>query len=129
MRMVICLQIHTAFYTGGRTTSLRLNVHRVSDVRQIETHTAEPLVPDPRPFEFEIAIVKLKRYKSPDSDEIPATLIQLGGEILRSKIHKLTNTIWNKEELPDWWKESIILPVHKKGDKIDSSIFRGISLL
>jgi hypothetical protein len=24
-----------------------LNVHRVSDVRQIEMHTAEPLVPDP----------------------------------------------------------------------------------
>jgi hypothetical protein len=25
-----------------------LDVHRVSDVRQIEVHTAEPLVPDPR---------------------------------------------------------------------------------
>jgi hypothetical protein len=24
-----------------------LNVHRVSDVRQIEIHTAEPLVPEP----------------------------------------------------------------------------------
>jgi hypothetical protein len=28
-----------------------LNVHRVSDVRQIEIHTAELLVPDPSPFE------------------------------------------------------------------------------
>jgi hypothetical protein len=27
-----------------------LNVHRGSDVRQIEIHTAEPLVPDPIPF-------------------------------------------------------------------------------
>jgi hypothetical protein len=35
-----------------------LNVH----VRQIEIHTAEPLVPDPSPFEVEIAIAKLKRY-------------------------------------------------------------------
>jgi hypothetical protein len=33
-----------------------LNVHRVSDVRQIEIHTAEPLVPDPSPFEVEVAI-------------------------------------------------------------------------
>jgi hypothetical protein len=40
-----------------------LNVHRVSDVRQIEIHTAELIVPDPRPFEFEIAIAKLKSYK------------------------------------------------------------------
>jgi hypothetical protein len=40
-----------------------LKVYRVSDVRQIEIHTAEPLVPDVSPFEFEIAIAKLKRYK------------------------------------------------------------------
>jgi hypothetical protein len=74
-----------------------LNVHRVSDVRQIKIHTrtAEPLVPDPSPFEFEIAIANLKRYKSPGSDQIPAELIKAGGEILRSKIHKLINSIWN----------------------------------
>jgi hypothetical protein len=78
-----------------------LNVHRVSDVRQIKIHTAEPLVPEPSPFEVEIAIAKLKRYKSPGSDQIPAELIQAGGKILRSKIHKLIKSIWNKEKLPD----------------------------
>jgi hypothetical protein len=31
--------------------------------------------------------------------------------------------------LPDQWKEPIIEPVHKKGDKTDSNIYRGISLL
>jgi hypothetical protein len=30
-----------------------LNVHRVSDVRQIEIHTGKPLVSDPSPFEIE----------------------------------------------------------------------------
>jgi hypothetical protein len=40
-----------------------LNVHSVSDVGQIAIHTAEPLVSDPSPFEVEIAITKLKRYK------------------------------------------------------------------
>jgi hypothetical protein len=52
-----------------------LNVHRVIDVRQIEIHTAEPLVPDPSPFEFEIAISRLKKYKSLGNDKIPAELI------------------------------------------------------
>ncbi|PNF35371.1 hypothetical protein B7P43_G02578 [Cryptotermes secundus] len=47
-----------------------LNVYRVSDVRQTEIYTAEPLVPDPRPFEFERAIAKLKRYKSLGSNQI-----------------------------------------------------------
>jgi hypothetical protein len=67
----------------------------------------------------------LKRYKSPGSDQIPAELIQAGGEILRSKIHKLINYIWNKEELPDQWKEFIIVPVYKKGDKTDRSNIAG----
>jgi hypothetical protein len=40
------------------------------DVRQIEIHTVEPLAPDPSPFEVEIAIAKLKRYKSPGSGQI-----------------------------------------------------------
>jgi hypothetical protein len=43
----------------------------------------------------------LRRYKSPGSDQILAELIQLGGEILWSEIHKLINYIWNKEEFPD----------------------------
>jgi hypothetical protein len=55
-------------------------VHKVSDVRQIEVNMAESLVPDPSRLEVGIAIAKLKKYKSPGSDEIPAKLIQAGGE-------------------------------------------------
>ncbi|PNF40426.1 hypothetical protein B7P43_G18211, partial [Cryptotermes secundus] len=33
--------------------------------------------------------------------------------------------IWHKEKLPDQWKESIIVPVHKKGDKTDCSNYQG----
>jgi hypothetical protein len=50
----------------------------------------------------------------PGSDQIPAELIQ-AGETLLSAIHKLINAIQNEEELPDGWKESIIVPIHKKG--------------
>ncbi|PNF34643.1 hypothetical protein B7P43_G05860 [Cryptotermes secundus] len=80
-------------------------------------------------IEVETAIAKPKRYKSPGSDQIPAELIQAGGEILHSKIHNLITSIWHKEKLSDQWKESIIVPVHKKGDKTDCSNYRGISLL
>jgi hypothetical protein len=69
-----------------------LNAHNVSYVGQIEVHTAEPLVPGPSRLEVEIAIAKLKKYKSPGSDEIPAELIQAGGEMLLSEIHKLINS-------------------------------------
>jgi hypothetical protein len=68
-------------------------------------------------------------YKLSCSVQILAELIQAGGETLRPDIRKLLNSIWNKEELPDQWKESIIVPVHKKSDKTDCSNYRGISLL
>jgi hypothetical protein len=40
-----------------------LNVKGVSEVRQIEIHTAEPLVPDSTPVVVEIAIALLTNYK------------------------------------------------------------------
>jgi hypothetical protein len=56
MRMVMCLQISTIISTGGRTTSLLLNVYNVSDFGQIEVHMVEPLVPDPSRLELESAM-------------------------------------------------------------------------
>jgi hypothetical protein len=96
-----------------------IELHKVSDVRQIEIHTAESLVPDPCPLEVEIAIAKLKKYKSPGNDKILAELIQAGGETLQSEIHKLINCIWSKEDLPDQWKESTIVSVYEKGNTTD----------
>jgi len=46
------------------------NVQWVSEVRQTEIHTAEPLVPEPSAFDIEMAIEKLKRHKSPVIDQI-----------------------------------------------------------
>jgi hypothetical protein len=106
-----------------------LNVHGVNDIRQRALHTAEPLMPEPRSLEVELAIEQLKSNKSPDIDQIPAELIKAVGGAIRPEIHKLIISLWNNEELPEEWKESIIVLIYKKDDKIYCSNYRGISLL
>jgi len=104
-------------------------VHEVKDVGQAEIHTAEPQMPEPSASAVELAICKLKSHKSPGIDQIPTELIKAGGRTICLEIHKLITSIWKKEKLPEEWKESITLPIHKKGYKTDCNNYRGISLL
>jgi hypothetical protein len=92
-----------------------LNGHSDSDVKQTEIHKIEPILPGPSRLEFAITIAKLKEYKSPGSDQIPAELIQSGGEMLPSAIHKLITSISNKDQ----WK----------GDNTDCNNYCEITLL
>ena len=105
------------------------NVHGIKGGGQVEIPTAEPLVPEPSAFEVEFAIDKLKSHKSPGIDEIPAELIKAGAGTICLEIHKLITSIWEKEKLPKEWKDSIIVPIHKKGYKTDFNNYRGILLL
>jgi hypothetical protein len=57
-----------------------LNAHDTHDFRQVDTHTVEPLLPQPIIFEVEISVGKLKMYKSPGTDQIPAELFKAGGD-------------------------------------------------
>jgi hypothetical protein len=45
------------------------------------------------------------------------------------RIKIINNSAWNKEELHDQWKESTIVPIHKKGENTDCIYVRGIALL
>jgi len=56
----------------------------------------------------------LKRHEATRVDYMPSELIQAGGGKLYEEIHELIVLIWNMEELPQEWKESIIVPIHKK---------------
>ena len=98
-----------------------LNVQGFNDIRQRKIHTAELLVPELSALEVQMAIEKLRKHKSPGIDQIPAELTKAGGRIILFDIHKLTNSIWDEEGLPEEWKESIILPIYKKGNKRDCS--------
>jgi hypothetical protein len=75
-----------------------LNVHVFSEVRQIDIHTAEPIAPNPNPFDAEIAVDKLESYTSPGNDKIQAELIQVEGDHygLRSINSLIPLAMWSK---------------------------------
>jgi len=99
-------------------------MHAVNDVRWPERHTTEQQVTDPNALEFELAIGKLKSHTSSGIDKILTELIVAEGRTIRHEIHKIVISLWNKEELPEEWKESILVPLYKKGDKRDCSNYR-----
>ena len=91
-------------------------MHGVKDVGLAEIHTAEPLAPEPSASEIELAINKLKSHNSSGIDQIWAELIKVG---VRTISLVIITSVWKKEKLPEEWKESIIVPIHKKGDKTE----------
>jgi hypothetical protein len=86
-------------------------------------------VPEPSAYEFAMVTEKLNRHKSPGIDQIPAEMIKAGSRTIGFEIHELIYSIWNLEKLSEEWKESIIVPIYKKGDKTDCSNYSTISLL
>jgi hypothetical protein len=72
-----------------------LNVSNISDIRQIQIHTAESLVPAPSRLVAEVPIANLKMYKLPGSHQIPGELVQAGYKTLLSQIQKPNSSSWN----------------------------------
>jgi len=72
-----------------------------------------------------MAIRELKRHKSPGIDHIQTELIIAGSRIIIS-ITKHINSIWNREEMLEGWKDSIIVPISKKCDKTEGRNYKGI---
>ena len=81
-----------------------------SEVRQTEIHSQNHYCQSRVPLSLIWLLKKLKRHRAPDIDQIPAELFKAGGRKIYSEFYKLINSISKKEELPEEWKESIIVP-------------------
>jgi len=76
------------------------------------------------------ALNRMKLKKAPGVDNITTEELQAAAEILGVKVlHKLFQRIWMEEKIPDDWRKAIIIPTHKKKDRLDCNNYRGISLL
>ena len=86
-------------------------------------------VPPPTISEVKDAIRQLKNNKAAGKDGIGAELIKMGPDKLASSLHRLIVEIWETEQLPEEWKEGVICPIYKKGDKLDCENYRAITVL
>jgi endonuclease/exonuclease/phosphatase family metal-dependent hydrolase len=86
-------------------------------------------VPPPTIEEVKDAIKQLKNNKSAGKDGIGAELIKMGPDKLAKCLHRLIVRIWDTEQLPEEWKDGVISPIYKKGDKLDCENYRAITVL
>ena len=79
--------------------------------------------------EVEIAVASLKKGKSVGVDNIPAELIQAGGETIIDVLTEICNRIWRTGEWSTPWTQSLIITLPKKGNLQLCQNYRTISLI
>ena len=79
--------------------------------------------------EVEIAVASLKKWKSAGVDNIPAELVQAGGEIMIDILTENCSRIWRTGEWPTPWTQSLIITLPKKDNLQLCQNYRTISLI
>ena len=74
------------------------------------------------------AIRNLNNNKAAGTDGIHSQLIKYGGNKLLNRIYELVRQIWEEERKLEEWKETIMVPIHKRGDRERCEDYWGIAL-
>ena len=84
---------------------------------------------EPTIDEIKFAIRQLKTGKTAEPDQVIAEAIKAGGKHILSQLRLLLRMIWHSDNIPNSWKNGLIVPLFKKGDNGECKNYRGISLL
>ena len=76
-----------------------------------------------------IAVAALKKGKSARADNIPAELVQAGGQTITDVLTEICNKIWRTGEWLSPWTQSLIITLPKKGNLRLCQIYRIISFI
>ena len=78
---------------------------------------------------MEAAVQSLKKGKSAGVDNIPAELVQTGGEDVITVLTTIYDKIWQTEEWPTPWTQSLVITLPKKGNLQQCQNYRTTSLI
>ena len=79
--------------------------------------------------ELENAIRQSARKKAPGLDDIPTEFWDAIGHGGRDALLGLFQAIWDEEQIPEQWREALVIGIFKKGSADDPGNLRPISLL
>ena len=71
----------------------------------------------------------MKKGKSAGVDNIPAELVQAGGEDVITALKAICNKIWQTGEWPTPWTQSLVITLLKKGNLQHCQNYRTINLI
>ena len=77
---------------------------------------------------MEGAAQSLKKRKSAGADNIPAGLVQAGGEYVITTLTTICTKVWQTGEWPTPWTQSLVITFPKKGNLQQCQNYRTISL-
>jgi hypothetical protein len=91
---------------------------------ELEIDTACPTLE-----EVKECIKTMKKGKSPGTDRVTAEMIKTEEKETPRILTNIFRKIWDEEEIPDEWRQGLIIKLPKKGDLGDCNNWRGITLL
>ena len=87
------------------------------------------LEPDILECEVKWALGSISMNRASGGDEIPAELLQILKDDAIKVQHSVCQQIWKTQQWPQDWKESVFIPVPKKGNAKECSNYHIIALI
>ena len=79
--------------------------------------------------EVKRALGRVTTNKASGGDEIPVELFQILKDDAVKVLHSICQQIWKTHQWPQDWKRSVFIPIPKKGNAKECSIYHTIALI
>ena len=78
--------------------------------------------------EIKASVSQMNNNKVQGMDGITAEILKNGGEKMIDLLEQVIQSVW-ESDVPQDWRDAILVSLYKRGSKLDCNNLRGISLL
>ena len=101
------------------------------DLHNPDNHDGVITQLEPEILECEVkwTLGSILKIKASEGDGIPVELFQILKHDAVKVLHSICQQIWKTQQWPQDWKTSVFIPIPKKGNAKECSIYRTIALI